>query len=234
LLRQAESLRAMPSRTGCCQNISAGSSAIRLHCTQCRQQSCVWWKKPRRHTNPNHCSLAFPCRLKLEDQGTSARNPNHQLSLFSYFRCIQKMPLIMHKKRLMVDSPRPSGTAYRERSPNVLDMMTPLFGSSTHWRRGHWLVQMEWHPAKWSVCLPLLIFPCTIKSRSFSSGTSSPGWSRKKGRKTVMVVLHTKPQTTKFYYYRIGMPTVPVSPELSSACLIPCPRFIRKMSQNLV
>jgi len=30
----------------------------------------------------------------------------------------------------------------------------------------HWLVRMEWHPAGWSVCLPLLIFPCTIKSRS--------------------------------------------------------------------
>jgi len=25
---------------------------------------------------------------------------------------------------------------------------------------------MEWHPDGWSVCLPLLIFPCTIKSRS--------------------------------------------------------------------
>ena len=31
---------------------------------------------------------------------------------------------------------------------------------------GHWLVHMKWHPARWSVCLPLLIFPCTIKSRS--------------------------------------------------------------------
>jgi len=30
----------------------------------------------------------------------------------------------------------------------------------------HWLVWMGWHPAGWSVCLPLLIFPCTIKSRS--------------------------------------------------------------------
>ena len=26
---------------------------------------------------------------------------------------------------------------------------------------GHWLVRMEWRPAGWSVCLPLLIFPCT-------------------------------------------------------------------------
>jgi len=31
---------------------------------------------------------------------------------------------------------------------------------------GHWLVQMEWCPEGWSVRLPLLIFPCTIKSRS--------------------------------------------------------------------
>jgi len=31
---------------------------------------------------------------------------------------------------------------------------------------GHWLVQMEWHPTGWSMCLPVLIFPCTIKSRS--------------------------------------------------------------------
>jgi len=31
---------------------------------------------------------------------------------------------------------------------------------------GHWLVRMEWRPAGWLVCLPLLIFPCTIKSRS--------------------------------------------------------------------
>jgi len=31
---------------------------------------------------------------------------------------------------------------------------------------GHWLVWMEWCPAGWSVFLPLLIFPCIIKSRS--------------------------------------------------------------------
>jgi len=31
---------------------------------------------------------------------------------------------------------------------------------------GQWLVRMEWHPAGWSVCLPLSIFPCTTKSRS--------------------------------------------------------------------
>jgi len=48
---------------------------------------------------------------------------------------------------------------------------------------GHWLVQTEWRPAGWSVFLPLLIFPCTIKK--FCSGTGSPGWFRKKGRKPV-------------------------------------------------
>jgi len=31
---------------------------------------------------------------------------------------------------------------------------------------GQWLVRMEWRPAGWSVCLPLLIFPCTTKSKS--------------------------------------------------------------------
>jgi len=31
---------------------------------------------------------------------------------------------------------------------------------------GHWLVRMECRPATWSVCLPRLISPCTIKSRS--------------------------------------------------------------------
>jgi len=31
---------------------------------------------------------------------------------------------------------------------------------------GHWLVRMEWRLAGWSVCLPLLISPCTTKSRS--------------------------------------------------------------------
>jgi len=31
---------------------------------------------------------------------------------------------------------------------------------------GPWLVRMEWRAAGWSVCLLLLICPCTIKSRS--------------------------------------------------------------------
>jgi len=52
---------------------------------------------------------------------------------------------------------------------------------------GHWLVWMKWRPAGWSVCLPLLIFPCTIKSRSSLLAPAHPGGSRKKGRKTVVV-----------------------------------------------
>jgi len=53
----------------------------------------------------------------------------------------------------------------------------------------HRLVWVEWRPAGWSVCLPLFIFPCTTKSRSFLLAIGSPGWSRKKGRKTVVVVV---------------------------------------------
>jgi len=40
---------------------------------------------------------------------------------------------------------------------------------------GHWLVRMEWPPAGWSVCLPLLIFPCTIKSTSSLLALAHPG-----------------------------------------------------------
>jgi len=47
---------------------------------------------------------------------------------------------------------------------------------------------MEWRPARWSMCLPLLIFPCTIKSRTSLLPPAHPGWSRKKGRKTAVVV----------------------------------------------
>ena len=40
---------------------------------------------------------------------------------------------------------------------------------------GHWLVRMEWRPAGWSVCLPLLIFLCNIKSRSSLLAPAHPG-----------------------------------------------------------
>ena len=40
---------------------------------------------------------------------------------------------------------------------------------------GHWLVRMEWRSAGWSVFLSLLIFPCTIKSRSSLLAPAHPG-----------------------------------------------------------
>ena len=53
---------------------------------------------------------------------------------------------------------------------------------------GHWLVRMEWRPTGWSHgrCVNL---PLHHKVQKFSSGTALPGWSRKKGRKTVVVVV---------------------------------------------
>jgi len=48
-------------------------------------------------------------------------------------------------------------------------------------RCGHWLVRMEW-----LVCASVNL-PLHHKVQKFSSGTGSPGWSRKKGRKTVVV-----------------------------------------------
>jgi len=48
---------------------------------------------------------------------------------------------------------------------------------------GHWLVWMEWRPARWSVCLPLFIFPCTIKSRSSLLALAHPGGPGKRAGK---------------------------------------------------
>ena len=48
---------------------------------------------------------------------------------------------------------------------------------------GHWLAWMEWRSAGWLVCLPLLIFPCTIKSRSSLLVTAHPGGPGKRAVK---------------------------------------------------
>ena len=65
---------------------------------------------------------------------------------------------------------------------------------------GHWLVRMEWLPAAWSVCLPLLISPCTIKSRSSLLAPAHPGGPRKRAVKRlwcgVVVWCHS-------YQYRV-------------------------------
>jgi len=47
----------------------------------------------------------------------------------------------------------------------------------------YWLVQMKWRPAGWSVCLPLLIFPYTIKSRSSLLAPAHPGGPGKRAVK---------------------------------------------------
>ena len=48
---------------------------------------------------------------------------------------------------------------------------------------GHWLVRMEWRPSGWPVCLPLSIFPCTIKSRSSLLALAHPGGPGKRAIK---------------------------------------------------
>ena len=48
---------------------------------------------------------------------------------------------------------------------------------------GHWLVRMEWRPPGWSVCLPLLISRCTIKSRSSRLAPAHPGGPGKRAVK---------------------------------------------------
>jgi len=54
-----------------------------------------------------------------------------------------------------------------------------------NWR---WLVQLEWRRAGWSVWLPLLIFPCTIKSRSSLLAPAHPGGHRKRAVKRMQCI----------------------------------------------
>jgi len=54
---------------------------------------------------------------------------------------------------------------------------------------GHWLVRMEWRPAGWSVCLPLIIFPCTVKSRSSLLAPAHPGGPGKRAVKRLWCVV---------------------------------------------
>jgi len=57
---------------------------------------------------------------------------------------------------------------------------------------GHWLVQMEWSLAGWSVCLPPLIFPCAIKSRSSVVALAHPGGPGKRAIKRLCVCVCTQ------------------------------------------
>jgi len=75
-------------------------------------------------------------------------------------------------------------------------------------------------------CLPLLIFPCTInKVQKFSSGTGSPGWSRKKDRKTVVVVV-VSIRRHSYFFSLCSLPvpgslsTVPVSHNFLNSLLV--------------
>ena len=45
------------------------------------------------------------------------------------------------------------------------------------------MVRIEWRPARWSVCLPLIIFPCTIRSRSSILAPAHPGGPGKRAVK---------------------------------------------------
>ena len=86
---------------------------------------------------------------------------------------------------------------------------------------GQWLVWMEWHPARLSVCLPLLIFPCTIKSRSSLLAPAHPGGLGKRasdccggGGGVSFSYFRTK---SRDWLGRIS-PTVPASPKLPVLC----------------
>jgi len=77
------------------------------------------------------------------------------------------------------------------------------------WRDGggrHWLDRREWRPAGWSVCLPLLIFPCTIKSRGSLLARAHPGGPRKRAvkRLCVCVLFQRRTSGDKWHSFFMG------------------------------
>jgi len=69
---------------------------------------------------------------------------------------------------------------------------------------GHWMVRMVWRPDGWSVCLPLLIFPCTIKSRSSLLAPAHPGGPGKRAVKWLwwwhaIITENQQPANLSFY-----------------------------------
>jgi len=64
---------------------------------------------------------------------------------------------------------------------------------------GHCLVRMEWCPARWSMCLPLLIFPSTIKSRSSLLAPAHPGGPGKRAVKRLWWWLNCIPITWQIF-----------------------------------
>jgi len=80
----------------------------------------------------------------------------------------------------------------------------------------HWLVRMEWCPARWSVCLLLLIFPCTISLEVSFLVLAHPGGSGKRVIKRLWwwwLLSHTLPKRQcaaewcHVTFYNYGCPT---------------------------
>jgi len=67
------------------------------------------------------------------------------------------------------------------------------------------LVRMEWRPAGWSVCLPLLIFLCTIKSRCSVLAPAHPGGPGKRAVKRLWLIIQYKE------HFGIYLPSVHIS-----------------------
>ena len=63
----------------------------------------------------------------------------------------------------------------------------PAFKKRKDGGGGQWLVGMELRPAGWSVCLPLLIFPCIISPKVLFWQRLTQV-ARTKGRKMVVMV----------------------------------------------
>jgi len=118
------------------------------------------------------CALCVVLYLAVKSLDHTPKYIDDMLATISTINSIKNMN-IHNKTHIYV--------ATKVRTKVILSQLTAVARGDGGGR--YWLVQMKWRPAGWSVCLPLLIFPYTIKSRSSLLAPAHPGGPGKRAVK---------------------------------------------------
>jgi len=100
--------------------------------------------------------------------------------------------------------------------------------------RRHWLFRMEQQPAEWSVYLPLLIFPCTIQSRSSFWALAHPGGPGKRAVKRLcwcggLCRIYLSLNNKVYALPIIGLHALPNGPRILQAHISRCSVYLHIM-----
>jgi len=116
---------------------------VLVTCKKCLQIG-MWWSQLRSQLRFRFCISILYCHLSADSQPKSVG--------FVCGLAATRRSVCIHQMN-QVNSCSDHG--HEDSTINIVVELLLLL-----------LILMEWRPAGWSVCLPLLIYPCTIKSRS--------------------------------------------------------------------